>query len=595
MMFKRSLTILLAFIFLSVLFIPAAYASTDLTGASAVKTYYKVTSTTVSLRSAPKNSGSVLEKLTKGMVVLRADTKKYSGSGLKWYKVQSLITGKTGYVSTKYIAKTTAPNFSRLHALSFGKGVLCPAFSAGRFKYDYYLEDSLNEFTLSYTALIGATVQIKSGDTALTGNPAKITFEAGKKITVSVSGGGKTSVYEITMKREDVSASKLKSVTLSHITLSGAFAPDTLAYTAAIPYKTLDTTATVKKYNAYATLNYTINGKKNPDNYFPLMIGKNSFKIECVSPLGKKTAYSFEVTRAKAASGEKILMSGLERRFVETAFMLLPERHPFVLAYEEATGRDIQTFTTIKNGVKLSGLPFEFGGTGDFIGFSSKWWNRARNKQYPVVGLDCAEYMHWIYKQLGYDVKDSSSELFLSGVAGVSRKLRGVRSHKVIPSLSDAKIGDIAYNSKDFSYKSGHGNHTAMFIGTARELGIEDTIRKYYRDFPVDAYLMIDIGWGDGTYYHNMLKKAGIKGRTSLCGVGIQFFTSIKGSDGKYIYKSPYLSKKKSFAWKDSKSGQTFSVSANLERNRRLMQYKVSSKYKQQYIMNLCRPIIRND
>ena len=148
----------------------------------------------------------------------------------------------------------------------------------------------------------------------------------------------------------------------------------------------------------------------------------------------------------------------------------------------------------------------------------------------------------------------------------------------MITSLKDAKIGDIAYNSKDFTYRSGHGCHTAMFIGTARQLGIEDTIRKYYRDFPVDAYLLIDIGWADGSYYHSMLKKAGIKGRIDLGGVGIQFFTSIKGNNGKYIYKSPYLSKKKSFSWKDSKTGYTFSIAANLERNRRLMQYKPSSK-----------------
>ncbi len=203
--------------------------------------------------------------------------------------------------------------------------------------------------------------------------------------------------------------------------------------------------------------------------------------------------------------------------------------------------------------------------------------------------------MHWIYRQLGYAIPSSSSEIFLAGVEGVSRKLPGVRTHKVIPTLSEAKIGDITYNSENFTYRSGHGNHSSMFIGTARKLGIEDTIRKYYRDFPVDAYLVVDIGWADGAYYYNMLRKIGISARTSMGGVGIQFLTSIKGNNGKYIYKSPYLSKKKSFSWKDSKSKQTFTIAANLERNRRLMQYKAYSKSKVKYVMNLSRPIYRND
>jgi hypothetical protein len=49
-------------------------------------------------------------------------------------------------------------------------------------------------------------------------------------------------------------------------------------------------------------------------------------------------------------------MTPLERRFLETAFRLLPERHPFLLAYEEATGRDIDSYVAQKKGVRLSGV-----------------------------------------------------------------------------------------------------------------------------------------------------------------------------------------------------------------------------------------------
>ncbi len=388
-MFKRFLHIVLILIFLCALFLPTAYASENLTGASA-PAYYKAASSTLNMRAAPKSAAKVVETFKKGAVVLRVDNKKYSGSGLKWYKVRSLVTGKTGYVCTKYISKTAKPNYSRLHQLSVDTGALRPAFSPNTLKYDYYLSDSKTSFTLSYTALITAAAQVKIGDIALMGNPVAVAFEAGKKLTLTVAGQGKTTVYTINMKREGASASKLSGVALSGVSLSPAFDADTLSYTASVPYKTLDTTAAVKK-GKYSTVNYYLNGKKNPDNYFPLMVGENNIAVECVSPLKQKTVYNIKITRAKPAAGEKIRMSGLERRFVETAFSLLPARHPFVLAYEEATGRDIKTYTVTKKGVKLSGVPFEFGGGGAVTGFYSRWWNRTGVKRYPAGGMDCAE------------------------------------------------------------------------------------------------------------------------------------------------------------------------------------------------------------
>ena len=145
--------------------------------------------------------------------------------------------------------------------------------------------------------------------------------------------------------------------------------------------------------------------------------------------------------------------------------------------------------------------------------------------------------MAWIYKQLGYEVPSASNALFFSGKTGTWRKLPDGPNHRVITKLSDAKIGDICYNSAKQIYQSGHGSHTTMFLGTVKQLGIAKTIRKYYKNFPTNAYLMIDVGWADGTYYYNMMKRAGITGRRSMCGSDYRFFPSERARIGKYIYK----------------------------------------------------------
>lgn len=284
-------------------------------------------------------------------------------------------------------------------------------------------------------------------------------------------------------------------------------------------------------------------------------------------------------------------MTSFERKIVEQGLRLLPEDHPVVLAYEFTYKIDIDTYKTTINGVELSGVPFEYGAKGNFKGFSKDWWQPTGNKEYPVKGLDCAGYIQWIYYQLGIDVPGSSSELFFAGKSGVSRKLPGIREHLVIPSLDDAMIGDIAYNSINYSYKSGHGSHSQMYLGTADMLGITDAMRQMMKKFPGDAHLVLDCGWSDGLYYSEFMKKIAIKNsRDSLGGVGVQFFSSIKQGD-KEIYSSPYP--KRQYGWKNSLTQHTYYIEARIEKEGRLMQYKPD--YITAYPINLSRPVTRPD
>lgn len=493
------------------------------------------------------------------------------------------------------------PEDAKLTVLSVPEkeGVFLKPLSPDEFKYELYLKKNtkklnlefgtINKYDPNYTLYVDKTAYMK--DEWLVEYPT-LNVEKAKTITLTTRLGEHTFKYTITLRRETEDSAKLTKLSLSGIKLKPEFNKNTKKYTANVPWSDYETSLTVKLAEKYSSYKVTRNGSKVDEKEIPLAVGKNTITVEVTSLLGSVTKYVVEVTRAKPSTSDKNKMSSLEKKLVEQAFRLLPERHPFKLAYEEAHNVKIKTYTATKNGIKVSGVPFEFGGGGNYMGFNSRWWNKTSVSQYPVGGLDCAKYMQWIYKQVGMSVPSISNTLFFSGKEGEKRVING-RSHLVIPSFSEAKIGDIAYNSKLYTYASGHGSHTAMFLGTARKLGIASTIKKYYRNFPVDAYLTIDVGWSDGKYYYNMMKKLGVSGRSSMCGVGVQFFPSVRNSDGSYRYKSPHRSSKPAYSWRDSKSGQTFTVDATLERNGRYFQHKVGSGVKN--IMNLSRPIVRYD
>jgi hypothetical protein len=206
--------------------------------------------------------------------------------------------------------------------------------------------------------------------------------------------------------------------------------------------------------------------------------------------------------------------------------------------------------------------------------------------------MDCAKYIAWIYKQLDIELPTYSTGLFFSGKTGVKRSLPGMRTHYVIPTLSEAKVGDIALNSTENVYRSGNNCHVQMYIGTAELLGISAELKKIMKDFPCDAHLVLDCGWSDGYYYYDMMQKIGVQnGRQGMAGVGVQFFTSIKKGDT-YLYESPRkLNPDKLHYFWDQGTGAVLRVESVLEYFGRLLQYNPEEETK--YPMNLSRPVVR--
>lgn len=386
----------------------------------------------------------------------------------------------------------------------------------------------------------------------------------------------------------------LNALSITHTQLDPTFAPTIFRYNAAVTYDRTEVKVQFQPADAASEIEWTLNGTAQASDTLKLAYGSNDIQVAVKSKQGQTTTYTITLHREKPADPET--MSPLEKQFVETAMRLMPERNPFVLAYEEAHGVKIDSYSKTVNGVRISGVPFRYGGNGHITGYDDHWWTPSGDSQYPANGLDCAELMHWIYHNMGYEIPSDSSSEFFAGIAGVKRFTPGIeKNHWVIPTLAEAKIGDIVYNSKESTYVSGKGSHVGMFLGTARKLGIERTLAKYMPEFPMDAYLYVDIGWADEAFYLDELHNIGIKGNR-IFGSGIQYFPSVKGNDGKYIYESPYRNKNtRVISWKDKVSGATFSVTSAMEQEGRPFQYKPDKDSTVQYLLNISRPIIRND
>ena len=283
-------------------------------------------------------------------------------------------------------------------------------------------------------------------------------------------------------------------------------------------------------------------------------------------------------------------LSAFEQSIVEQAFRLLPYDHPFVVAYERTYNMKIDSYKTVIDGETISGVPFQLGGKGKFTGFSDSWWTQTTgDERYPVRGLDCASFVVWVYHQLGYSLPAGSATQFLSGKTGEVRRLPGVRAHRVIPTLSEARVGDVLYNSKPYTYRSGDGSHIQLYIGTANLLGIGTELQKLIKHFPLDAHLVMDCGWSDGVYYFSQLKQVGaLEPRMGLGGVGVQFVTSIHSGETA-LYQSPG----KTYTWKHPDTLHRFYIESRLEISERPLQHDASAQV--EYPMNLSRPIKRTD
>lgn len=526
--------------------------------------YYEVKETSIPMHVEDSHFSECIATLLKGEIVERTDGRSFVNDKVTWIPVKVLSTGEEGYIRRK------STDIIELDASSIGNITLTgqklfPKFDPRIYEYTVY-DANVNEIEIqSYVINKNSDVDI-------------ITDENSIQVISTLDDNQK--VYTINVIEKYTKMPKLKKVKFSGITINDEGT--------VVPFSKMETTLTYTTDNPHNILTVTNNGEEVHPSRIPLYIGENEIIMSISSPTDYVYEERITITRSNPSKEDEIKLSSFEKKIIEAGLSVLPERHPFVLAYESTYKKDIKSYTSNKNGVSVSGIPYQWGGNATHKGFSDKWWNPTKSYNYPAIGTDCAKMLHWIYRNAGYVVRNSSAAIFLQGKEGVSRKLPGVKEHKVIPSIEKAKIGDVSYMSSNYKYISGSGSHIAMFIGTARKLGIADELRKYYPDFPVDAYLVLEQGYSDNQYYQPILKEMGIEKRTTLCGVGIQFHSSLI-ENGEYLYKSPYYSFKDSYTWTDSKTGYTFEITSEFDVVNRLMQYKSDSEISPK--PNISRPV----
>jgi hypothetical protein len=115
-------------------------------------------------------------------------------------------------------------------------------------------------------------------------------------LTVTVNAGASRSVYEIRMLRESVNDLRIKKLAFNGITLMPGFASNVFEYSASVHYNTSEISYTIEKFNTYANTVTYVNNVEITSDSIPLAVGENIIKIECISPLGAETCYTFKKT-----------------------------------------------------------------------------------------------------------------------------------------------------------------------------------------------------------------------------------------------------------------------------------------------------------
>ncbi len=185
---------------------------------------------------------------------------------------------------------------------------------------------------------------------------------------------------------------------------------------------------------------------------------------------------------------------------LDVAFTMLEEGNPFVAAYNEITGAQVEAYFKY-------GLPYFFGGNsedmtdGQMRVFSRgnlyakrKIWEQTHhyNKgQYYLYGFDCSGYTRWIYAEVGWPRHDTLSAMVNQYAKyGDKNHVYSHRKGKEMPPYDQLaatlQVGDLLVGK--------HGSrHVMMFIGTLREFGFTAETAPELKDY-LDYALVIHCG-----------------------------------------------------------------------------------------------------
>ena len=323
---------------------------------------HDVSAVTVSATVA--SAGSAYEIRLNGVVDQDGVVGLVVGSG---NVIAVVVTAQDGGSSQTYTVTVTRAGSTEasLSALSLSRDggevvELTPAFATGTTAYAASVANSVTETTVRATAVAGATFEVKLNGIVDQDGIVGLVVGSGNVITVIVTAqdGGTTQTYTVTVTRAGSPDATLSALSLSRdggevIVLSPAFAPETIAYTAAVAHDVSDVTLTVSVASAGSAYEIRLNGVVDQDGIVPLAIGAGNVITVVVTAQDGESSRTYSVTVTRAGSVDASLgalsLSGVT---------LTPAFAAGTTAYTAAVGHDVSA-VTVSASVASAGAAFE--------------------------------------------------------------------------------------------------------------------------------------------------------------------------------------------------------------------------------------------
>ena len=226
---------------------------------------------------------------------------------------------------------------------------LSPAFAAGTTDYTAAVDHDVSAATVTVSVMsAGSAYEIRLNGVVDQDGVVALAVGAGNVIAVVVTAqdGESTQSYSVTVTRAGSTEASLSGLSLSRdggevIVLSPAFAPETMAYKAAVAHDVSAVTVTASVASAGSAYEVRLNGVVDQDGVVPLAVGAGNVIAVVVTAQDGESSQTYTVTVTRAGSADASLSS-----LLLSGVTLSPVFASGTTAYTAAAGHGV-TETTV--------------------------------------------------------------------------------------------------------------------------------------------------------------------------------------------------------------------------------------------------------
>ena len=262
------------------------------------------------------------------------------------------VTAADGVTTRTYSVTVTRAKSSdaTLSGLNLSGVTLEPAFAAETLEYTASVAHGVAQTTMTTSATdADAKMAVTPADADDQADGHQVDLVVGETVIgveVTAADGEATRTYSVTVTRAKSSNATLSALTLSSVTLSPAFAAETLEYAAFVGNEVAETTVTAVVALEGAAHGIKVDGVEDQDGIVPLTVGETLIAVVVTAGDGETTqTYSVTVTRAASsdASLSGLTLSGVT---LEPAFAAA------TLGYTASVGNEVAETTVTATATK---------------------------------------------------------------------------------------------------------------------------------------------------------------------------------------------------------------------------------------------------